>query len=205
MLSTRLFCTLCVCALLALAACADQPRPADDAGAPEIDAPAYDNTIMTVSQDAGLTTFMSLAQDAGLAERFERGGMLTVFAPSDEAFAALEAGALEELRQPGNRDALRAVLEYHLISQQHLSADMAGEQSLETVNGESLTITATDFEVTLTDALGNTATVVSADLEADNGVIHVIDAVMLPSTLDELVGDMGHDDDAAPLADDEAV
>lgn len=204
---TRLFCTLSVCALLALTACADQPRPADEGHADPIDAPAYERSLLAVAAEAGLTTFTNAVDEAGLADRLQQNGPFTVFVPSDEAFAALEAGALELLRQPQNQDALRAVLEYHMIAQQHMSGDMAGEQSLATVNGESITITATDLEVTLTDAIGNTAVVVTADLDAENGVIHVIDEVMLPSTLEELVGDPQlddggeHDAQAAPTAD----
>lgn len=180
----RLFTYFCVLALFVVAGCADEPRPVDEPN--DVDE-TY--TVLDAADDAGLSTFSVLVAEADLTETLAGAGPYTVFAPSDEAFGALDAQTVETLRQPENRGALQSVLTYHVISGTFMSGDLSGEQTVETVNGESLTITATDEGVTLTDALGNTATVISADLDADNGVVHVIDAVMLPAAPADILGD----------------
>ena len=99
----------------------------------------------------------------------------TVFAPTDEAFAALPEGTVENLLKPENKDQLIAVLTYHVVPGKIMSSDIAGTATMvESVQGSELDVNATDG-VTV-----DGATVVTADIETDNGVIHVIDRVVLP-------------------------
>jgi len=197
---TRPFTFFCVLALFFAAGCAQDPQPVED---DMNDDPAYMNTVVDAADQAGLSTFNVLVTEADLTTVLTTGGPYTVFAPSDEAFGALDAETVQTLRQPENRDALRSVLTYHVIEGTFLSADLSGEQTVETVNGESITISATDEGVTLTDALGNTARVISADLQADNGVVHVIDSVMLPAAPAEILG-VPADAEAEPAMDADA-
>jgi len=120
-------------------------------------------------------TLVAAVQAAGLVETLSGPGPFTVFAPTDEAFAKLPAGTLEDLLKPENKDTLVSILTYHVVPGKVMSADIAGKV-LEpaTVQGQTLDIDATDG-VQVDDA-----TVVTADVEAENGVIHVIDAVMMP-------------------------
>ncbi len=123
----------------------------------------------------GFETLVAAVQAAGLVDTLKGEGPFTVFAPTDEAFAALPEGTVASLLEPGNRDQLVAVLTYHVIPGKVMSSDIAGQQlSPETVQGSTVDIDATDG-VTI-----DGAAVVAADIEASNGVIHVIDAVILP-------------------------
>jgi uncharacterized surface protein with fasciclin (FAS1) repeats len=115
-------------------------------------------------------------QAAGLVEVLKGEGPFTVFAPTDEAFAALPAGTVETLLKPENKDQLVNILTYHVLSGKVMSADIAGKSlEVQMVNGSTAKIDATD------GVQIDAANVVSADIEASNGVIHVIDAVILPS------------------------
>lgn len=115
-------------------------------------------------------TLVAAVKSAGLVDSLKADGPLTVFAPTDEAFAKLPEGTLEELLQPENRDKLIEVLAYHVIQ----GKLMLSAQSIETLQGQSLVIKAIDsFEV-------NGANVITSDIEASNGVIHIIDSVLLP-------------------------
>jgi uncharacterized surface protein with fasciclin (FAS1) repeats len=128
-----------------------------------------------VSAD-GFETLVAAVQAAGLVDTLKGEGPFTVFAPTDEAFANLPAGTVESLLQPENRDQLVAVLTYHVIPGAVMSADIAGQMlEAETVQGSTVEIDARDG-VTV-----DGANVVSADIAASNGVIHVIDAVILPN------------------------
>jgi uncharacterized surface protein with fasciclin (FAS1) repeats len=134
--------------------------------------------IVDTAIDAGqFTTLVAAVDAAGLVETLKGDGPFTVFAPTDDAFAALPAGTVESLLLPENRDQLVAVLTYHVVPGKVMSTDIAG-QSLQvaTVEGSELTVDATDG-VTV-----DAATVIMADIEASNGVIHVIDQVVLPNS-----------------------
>ncbi len=121
-------------------------------------------------------TLVAAVQAAGLVETLKGPGPFTVFAPTDTAFAALPAGTVETLLKPENKQKLVAILTYHVVPGKVLSADIAGKKlSPKTVNGEALDIDATGSSVKVNDA-----TVIKADVLADNGVIHVIDKVLLP-------------------------
>lgn len=121
------------------------------------------------------STLVAAVQAAELVETLKGEGPFTVFAPTNAAFAALPEGTVEDLLKPENREQLTAVLTYHVVPGKVMSADLAGQTlEVETVQGSTVAIDATDG-VTV-----DGATVVQADIEADNGVIHVIDAVILP-------------------------
>jgi uncharacterized surface protein with fasciclin (FAS1) repeats len=123
-------------------------------------------------------SFQTLAkalQAADLVETLKGPGPFTVFAPTDEAFAKLPAGTLDELLKPENKDKLRSILTYHVVAGKVTSAKVATLSSAKTVNGQDLKIMATGGNVMV-----NNAHVVKADIPASNGVIHVIDTVLLP-------------------------
>lgn len=120
-------------------------------------------------------TLVAAVQAAGLVDTLKGKGPFTVFAPTDEAFAKLPEGTVEELLKPENKEKLIAILTYHVIPGKVMSGDIAGkEMAVETVQGTSVEINATD------GVMIDNAMVVSADVEADNGVIHVINEVILP-------------------------
>lgn len=134
-------------------------------------------TIVEVAKEAGtFNTLVTALQAAGLVETLQGKGPFTVFAPSDEAFAKLPAGTIEALLK--DKQKLAAVLTFHVLPGQVMAADVLKAHHLEaaTVNGEPLRVSVKDGKVYV-----NGARVVGADVAASNGVIHVIDAVLLPA------------------------
>lgn len=120
-------------------------------------------------------TLVAAVQAAGLVDTLKGAGPFTVFAPTDAAFAKLPAGTVESLLLPENRDTLVAILTYHVVPGKIMSADIAGAiTDVATVQGGMLSVNATD------GVKVNDASVVTADIETDNGVIHVIDTVVIP-------------------------
>ena len=119
---------------------------------------------------------MTAVKAAGLVETLQGKGPFTVFAPTDEAFAKLPAGTLDELLKPANREKLKGILTYHVVSGKVLAADVKTMKA-KTVNGQELTIKVEGGTVRV-----NNAKVVKTDVLASNGVIHVIDAVVLPAS-----------------------
>ncbi len=120
-------------------------------------------------------TLVAAVQAAGLVDVLKGEGPFTVFAPTDDAFAALPEGTVENLLKPENREQLVAVLTYHVVPGKIMSTDIAGQTAeVESVQGSALSVDATD------GVKVDNANVVSADIETDNGVIHVIDQVVLP-------------------------
>ena len=140
--------------------------------------PARAANIPETAASAGqFGTLLAAAEAAGLVDALSGPGPLTVFAPTDEAFAALPAGTVENLLQPENRDQLVAILSYHVVGRR-LTSDMLPHKRIpvKPLNASSrLHVTKTAGGVTVNDA-----NVISADVRADNGVIHVIDRVLLP-------------------------
>lgn len=131
--------------------------------------------IVVVATEAGsFNTLLAAAQAAELVGALQGEGPLTVFAPTDEAFAALPEGTVENLLKPENKEQLQAVLLYHIVPGKVMSSDLSGTVNAETLQGATVEIVVAEG-VTI-----NGATVVAADVEASNGVIHVIDAVILP-------------------------
>lgn len=135
--------------------------------------PSMDIVALAADTES-LSTLVSAVQAAGLVETLQGEGPFTVFAPTNEAFAALPEGTLENLLKPENKDQLTAILTYHVVSGKVMSTDLSDGMTATTVNGAEVNIsTANGVQV-------NDANVVSADVEASNGVVHVIDAVILP-------------------------
>lgn len=131
------------------------------------------DTAMAAGQ---FETLVAAVKAADLVETLKGEGPFTVFAPTDEAFAKLPEGTVETLLMPENKDQLIAVLTYHVVAGKVMSGDLAGKSmEAETVQGQSLMVDATGGMVKIDEA-----TVISADIVADNGVIHVIDTVVLP-------------------------
>lgn len=139
--------------------------------------PAKAQDIVDTAIAAGqFNTLVAAVQAAGLVDVLKGDGPFTVFAPTDEAFAALPEGTVENLLKPENKEQLVAVLTYHVVSGKIMSADIADTQTeVASVQGSELSVNATDG-VKVDDA-----NVVSADIETTNGVIHVIDQVVLPN------------------------
>lgn len=132
--------------------------------------------IVDTAIEAGqFETLVAAVQAADLVDTLKGEGPFTVFAPTDEAFAALPEGTVEELLKPENKETLQAVLTYHVVPGQIMAADAMAADSATTVQGQDITITTMDGSVMIDDA-----TVISADIEASNGVIHVIDSVLMP-------------------------
>ncbi|MFP1631770.1 fasciclin domain-containing protein [Zhengella sp. ZM62] len=142
--------------------------------------PAAAANIVETAQSAGsFTTLLAAAQAAGLADALATGENLTVFAPTDEAFAKLPAGTVEDLLKPENKDKLVAILQYHVVPSKIMAGDIAdGTTEVTTLK----TAGDTTIEVTkgADGVMVDGAKVVTADVAADNGVIHVIDTVILP-------------------------
>jgi len=134
------------------------------------------------------TTLVAAVQAAGLAETLSGAGPFTVFAPTNQAFTRLPAGTVETLLRPENRDQLRGVLTYHVVPGRMVAADLMrairagrGSATLTTVQGGTLTARMRGRSIVLTDARGGVATVTQADVLQSNGVIHVTNAVSIPS------------------------
>jgi uncharacterized surface protein with fasciclin (FAS1) repeats len=129
--------------------------------------------VETAVAAGSFNTLAKAIEAAGLVETLKGEGPFTVFAPTDEAFAKLPAGTLDALL--ADRERLTKVLTYHVVPGRITSAEVAGLESANTVNGKTLRVAAKDGAVRIDDA-----TVTQADIAASNGVIHVIDAVLLP-------------------------
>ena len=140
-------------------------------------APAFaqDKDIVDTAVAAGnFTTLAAALTAAGLVETLKGAGPFTVFAPTDAAFAALPAGTVEDLLKPENKDKLVAILTYHVLPGKVMSTDLSEGLMAKTVNGAEVTITLDG------GAKVNGAVISAADIAASNGVIHVIDSVILP-------------------------
>ena len=140
-------------------------------------AESHAKDIVDTAVDAGsFTTLVAAVQAAGLVETLKGEGPFTVFAPTDDAFAALPEGTVEELLKPENKDKLTAILTYHVVPGKVMSTDLSNDMKAATVEGSEVTI------MTEGGVMVNGANVTTADIEATNGVIHVIDAVILPDS-----------------------
>ena len=139
-------------------------------------AAGHSKDIVDTAVAAGsFDTLVAAVKAAGLVDALKGDGPLTVFAPTDDAFAALPAGTVETLLKPENKDQLVNILTYHVLPGKVMSGDIAGKKlEVEMLNGAKASIDATS------GVMIDAATVVSADIAASNGVIHVIDAVILP-------------------------
>jgi uncharacterized surface protein with fasciclin (FAS1) repeats len=133
--------------------------------------------IVAVASGAGsFKTLVTAVKAAGLVETLQGKGPFTVFAPTDDAFAKLPAGTVEDLLKPENKEKLVAILTYHVVPGKVMAADVKTMKA-KTVNGKELSIKVEDGNVTV-----DNAKVVKTDVAASNGVIHVINAVILPKS-----------------------
>ena len=137
---------------------------------------AFAADIVDTAVSAGsFKTLVAAVQAAGLVDTLKGAGPFTVFAPSDEAFAKLPAGTVEDLLKPENKDKLVAILTYHVVPGKVMAADVAGKETMaKSVQGGEIKVNGTN------GVMVNDAKVVQADIVTDNGVIHVIDAVIMP-------------------------
>ncbi len=185
---TRLIAGLAAVALVgALAACSGDdeststsPMPVEAAASASS---AMDDMGMTVTEivaaNPDFSTLLAAVQAADLGDTLAGEGPYTVFAPTNDAFAAVPAATLAKLLKPANQDQLASILTYHVVAGEVMAADvMPGDVT--TVNGADFTISVENGDVLITDGQGNRAMVTQTDISATNGVIHVIDAVLLP-------------------------
>ncbi|WP_026777106.1 fasciclin domain-containing protein [Polaribacter sp. Hel_I_88] len=141
---------------------------------------------VAVSND-NFTTLVAAVKAADLVGTLSSEGPFTVFAPVNDAFGKLPEGTVESLLKPENKETLTSILTYHVVSGKFNAEavigainDNNGKFEVKTVQGEMLTASLMDGKVILTDAKGNTSTVVMTDVEASNGIIHAIDTVVMP-------------------------
>ncbi len=180
--SSFLFSVVMVAAL-ALAACAPAATPAPTqeptqippTAVPPTEAPMAKDIVDTAIADGRFTTLVAALQAAGLVDALKAEGPFTVFAPTDDAFAKLPAGTLDELLKPENKQKLTDILLYHVVNGKVMAADVAGMTSATTLLGKDVAI-----KVDMGNVYINDAKVVITDIETSNGVIHVIDTVLLP-------------------------
>lgn len=150
---------------------------AQDAGVPSSGANGQGTIVETAVAAGTFQTLVAAVQAAGLVETLNGPGPFTVFAPTDEAFSALPKGTIATLLEPDNRDQLVAILTYHVVAGRVSSGDALGLSSAATIAGPSIAITLTEGGANINDAR-----LIQTDIAASNGVIHVIDRVLLPPT-----------------------
>ena len=167
----KLFSVAALAAMLGASACMTATEATPSASAPV----AASDIVDTALAAGQFKTLVAAVQAAGLESTLRGAGPFTVFAPTDAAFAKLPKGTVEDLLKPENKAKLAGILTYHVVSGKVMAADIAGKKSEpKTVNGQNLMINATK------GVMVNNATVTTADIVADNGVIHVIDTVVMP-------------------------
>jgi len=182
--------SLKISALSAFIAAAAMLAPALAAENPMVGgAPMYasKNIVENAVNSKDHTTLVAAVKAAGLVETLQGAGPFTVFAPVNAAFDALPAGTVDTLLKPENKDQLVKILTCHVVGAKAMSADVTkmvmddgGMHKVKTVGGCELTLKSEGSKVTVTDENGNVANVTIADVEQSNGVIHVIDKVLLP-------------------------
>ena len=146
------------------------------------------NIVQNAMESADHTTLVAAVKAAGLVDTLESPGPFTVFAPTNEAFAALPAGTVDNLLKPENKATLTKILTYHVVAGKISSQDLMkmvkeghGKAQMKTVSGGTLWAMQMDGHLILKDEKGGTATITIPDVYQSNGVIHVIDAVLLPN------------------------
>ena len=142
----------------------------------EVVAEVVSNTVVDIAVgSADHSTLVAAVKAAGLVETLSVTGPFTIFAPTNAAFDALPAGTVEDLLKPENKEKLTAVLTYHVVAGNVMSSQLADGQKVATLNGQELTVAIKDGVVTI-----NGTKVIAADLAGSNGVIHVVEGVLLP-------------------------
>ena len=183
---------VCLTAALALAAPAltfALPAAAQEKTTTVGGAPMYPskNIVENAVNSKDHTTLVAAVKAAGLVETLQGKGPFTVFAPTNAAFTKLPSGTVDTLLKPENKAQLTGVLTYHVVAGRMTAQDLAakvkeggGKATLKTVQGETLTVTPSGNTLTVTDRKGGKSTVTIADVMQSNGVIHVVDTVLLP-------------------------
>jgi uncharacterized surface protein with fasciclin (FAS1) repeats len=145
-------------------------------------APMYPskNIVENAVNSKDHTTLVAAVKAAGLVDTLSSKGPFTVFAPTNAAFGKLPAGTVDTLVKPESKATLTKILTYHVVSSKLNAADLKDGQKLKTVEGEELTVKASGGKVMIVDAKGGSSTVTIADVNQSNGVIHVIDTVLMP-------------------------
>lgn len=144
--------------------------------------PATKNIVETAVAAGSFNTLVAAVKAAGLVETLSGKGPFTVFAPTDEAFAKLPKGTVDSLLLPENKDKLVAILTYHVVPGKVTSAEVVKLDKAKTVQGGDVSISVKTDESKKSTVKINEASVVTADVEASNGVIHVIDSVIVPAS-----------------------
>ena len=195
----KLFLSLSVIAMIAFTSCknneskekeTEQEETTMEADTSADEAMEEQKTIVGVaSGNDDFSTLVTAVKAAGLVETLSSEGPFTVFAPTNDAFAKLPEGTVASLLEADSKDALTGILTYHVVSGKFLAADVVaaindneGSFTIPTVQGEELTASLDGENVILTDANGNTSTIVITDVDASNGVIHAIDTVVMPKS-----------------------
>ena len=163
------------CAPAATPTPAPMPKPTAMPEPTEMPEPELMDIVDTAVANGSFTTLVAALQAAGLVDALKADGPYTVFAPTDEAFAKLPAGTVEELLKPENIDQLKSILLYHVVEGKVMASDVSGISTATTLSGKDLAV-----KVEMGNVYLNDSQVVLADVEASNGVIHVIDTVLLP-------------------------
>jgi uncharacterized surface protein with fasciclin (FAS1) repeats len=191
----NLFGLLILATLIIFSSCGDgsqessttEPVTQEEEVAPEVPTKKVQTIVGVAAGNDNFSTLVAAVKAADLVSVLNSAGPFTVFAPINAAFDKLPAGTVAGLLEPESKGTLTAVLTYHVVSGKFQAADVLaaieannGSFTVETVQGGKLTATTKDGKVMLTDVAGNMSTIVIADVEASNGVIHAIDSVVMP-------------------------
>jgi uncharacterized surface protein with fasciclin (FAS1) repeats len=188
MRKTPFLITAAATSVLLLAACGEDETTSPSSSSasaeamsqPERTAASSETITEIVADNPEFSTLRAAVEAGGLAETLSGQGPYTVFAPTDAAFAELPAGTLDTLLQPANQDQLTAILTYHVVPAEVAAADVQpGEVT--TVNTAPFNVAVDGGAVKITDGQGNQANVIKTDIDASNGIIHVVDSVLLPA------------------------
>lgn len=187
--------TLFAIALLLLPACTERTDTEGEANTEDTATTQQGRTSSDSSQDSSIvqiiaqherfSTLATAFDSAGLIERLRSSGPYTVFAPTNDAFDDLPEGALDELLLSGSRDRLAAILSYHIVEGENDADELQRRSSITTLDGANLEITRQGDRVVLDPDDGNSATILETDIPASNGIIHVVDAVLMPPAQDQ--------------------
>jgi uncharacterized surface protein with fasciclin (FAS1) repeats len=171
---------LAVLLVVGLAACGGGQEQEQEQASDQMETEAPGTIAEIASNDSRFSTLVTALDSAGLVQTMQEDGPFTVFAPTNAAFNALPDGTVEDLLQPENRERLTAILTYHVVEGANMASDVQGMSSATTLEGSDVSISTSDGSVQV-----GGATVVQADVEASNGVIHAIDAVLMPPSGEE--------------------
>lgn len=177
---------------LFMVACGEKKKevkeePVEEAVEAVMEEEAAPNIVEVAVGNENFSTLVAAVQAADLVSTLSGDGPFTVFAPTNDAFGKLPEGTVETLLLPENKDMLTGILTYHVVAGEYGATAVVeaitgnnGSYAVTTVQGKELTLSLVDGNVVLTDAKGNASTVIMADVEASNGVIHAIDTVVMP-------------------------